>query len=128
MGSIPGSGRSPGGGHGNTLQYYCLENPMDRGARWATVHRVTELDTIEVTKHARKRGGRREVALGTIYQDFQWHHQGTLALCRSSFLLSSCSLPGGVEMPAMCFTASCLYLLANSAENSGSSLTAAEKV
>ena len=87
-----------------------------------------ELDTIEVTKHARKRGGRREVALGTIYQDFQWHHQGTLALCRSSFLLSSCSLPGGVEMPAMCFTASCLYLLANSAENSGSSLTAAEKV
>ena len=31
-GSIPGSGRSPGGGHGNSLQYYCLENPMDRGA------------------------------------------------------------------------------------------------
>ena len=32
MGSIPGSGRSPGGGHGNPLQYSCLENPMDRGA------------------------------------------------------------------------------------------------
>ena len=31
LGSIPGSGRSPGGGHGNPLQYYCLENPMDRG-------------------------------------------------------------------------------------------------
>ena len=40
-GSIPGSGKSPGGGHGNLLQYSCLENPMDRGAWRATVHRVT---------------------------------------------------------------------------------------
>ena len=40
--SIPGSGRSPGGGHDNLLQYSCLENPMDRGVQWATVHRVTE--------------------------------------------------------------------------------------
>ena len=39
---IPGSGRSPGGGHGNLLQYFCLENPMDRGAWWATVHRVAK--------------------------------------------------------------------------------------
>ena len=39
-GSIPGSGRSPGGGHGNPLQYCCLKNPMDRGPWWATVHRV----------------------------------------------------------------------------------------
>ena len=39
-GPIPGSGRSPGGGHGNPLQYSCLENPMDRGAWRATVHRV----------------------------------------------------------------------------------------
>ena len=38
LGSIPGWGRSPGGGHGNPLQYSCLENPMDRGAWWATVH------------------------------------------------------------------------------------------
>ena len=35
---IPRSGKSPGGGHGNSLQYFCLENPMDRGAWWATVH------------------------------------------------------------------------------------------
>ena len=35
LGSVPGLGRSPGGGHGNTLQYSCLENPMDRGAWWA---------------------------------------------------------------------------------------------
>ena len=40
--SIPGSGRFPGGGHGNPLQYSCLENPMDRGAWWATVHGVTK--------------------------------------------------------------------------------------
>ena len=40
IGSIPGSGRSPGGGHGNPLQYSCLENPRDRGVWWATVHRV----------------------------------------------------------------------------------------
>ena len=42
LGSIPGLGRSPGGGHGNPLQYFCLENPMDRGAWWATVHEVTK--------------------------------------------------------------------------------------
>ena len=39
---IPGLGRCPGGGHGNPLQYSCLENPMDRGAWQATVRRVTE--------------------------------------------------------------------------------------
>ena len=41
-GSIPGSGRSPGGGHGNPLQYSCLENPMDRGVWQATVYRVAK--------------------------------------------------------------------------------------
>ena len=40
------------GGNGNTLQYSCLENPMDRGAWWATVHRVAELDTTEATEHS----------------------------------------------------------------------------
>ena len=48
-GSIPGSGRSPGGGHGNPLQYSCLENPMDRGTLWATVHRVAGSQATEVT-------------------------------------------------------------------------------
>ena len=42
VGSIPGSGRSSGGGNGNPLQYSCLENPVDRGAWWATVHGVAE--------------------------------------------------------------------------------------
>ena len=40
--SIPGSGRSPGGGNGNPLQYSCLENPMDGGAWWATVYGVAK--------------------------------------------------------------------------------------
>ena len=42
LGSVSGLGRSPGGGHGNPLQYSCLENPMDRGAWRATVHRVAK--------------------------------------------------------------------------------------
>ena len=42
LGSIPGSGRSPGEGNGYPLQYSCLENPMDRGAWWAIVHGVTK--------------------------------------------------------------------------------------
>ena len=49
MGSIPGSGRSPGEGHGNSLQHSCLENPVDRGAWWATVHSIKESGTTEAT-------------------------------------------------------------------------------
>ena len=45
VGSIPGSGRSPGEGNGNPLQYSCLENAMDGGAWWATVHGVTKSRT-----------------------------------------------------------------------------------
>ena len=45
MGSMPGLGRSPGIGQGNPLQYFCMKNPMDRGARQATVHRVTKRQT-----------------------------------------------------------------------------------
>ena len=44
-GLIPGSGRSPGVGNGNPLQYSCLGNPMDRGAWWAIVHRITKSQT-----------------------------------------------------------------------------------
>ena len=53
--SIPGSGRSPGGGHGNPVQYSCLENPMDRGTWWATVQGVVKSQTRlkQLSTHAR---------------------------------------------------------------------------
>ena len=47
VGSVPGSGRVPGRGNGKPLQFSCLENPMDRGAWWATAHGVTESDMTE---------------------------------------------------------------------------------
>ena len=57
-GSISGSGRSPGGGHGNSLQYSCLENPMDRGAWWVPVHSVaksrTQLKHLSMKAHPLK--------------------------------------------------------------------------
>ena len=54
-GLIPGSGRFPGGGHGNPLQYSCLENPGDRGPWRATVHGVAESDPTEATEHSTHR-------------------------------------------------------------------------
>ena len=50
VGLIPGSGRSPGEGNGNSLQYFCLGNPMDRGAWRATVHGVARVGHDSVTK------------------------------------------------------------------------------
>ena len=50
-GSIPGLGRSPGGGHGSLLHYSCLQNPMDRGAWQAIVHRVANSQTWKVSEH-----------------------------------------------------------------------------
>ena len=50
LGWIPGSGRSPGEGNGNPLQYSCLGNPMHRGAWWATVHGVSK--GLDMTEHA----------------------------------------------------------------------------
>ena len=49
VGSVPGLGRFSGEGNGNSLQYSCLENPIDKGAWQATVHGVAESDTTEVT-------------------------------------------------------------------------------
>ena len=51
LGSIPGLGRSPGGGHGNLLQYSCLENPMDRRTWQATVHGHKESNIAKATQH-----------------------------------------------------------------------------
>ena len=54
-GSIPGSGRSPEGGHGNPLQYFCLKNPMNRETWWATIHGVgksqTQLKLLSTNAH-----------------------------------------------------------------------------
>ena len=62
MGSIRGSGRSPGGGHGNPLQYSCLESPMDRGAWRDAVHRVaqrpTQLKPLSMHACPRHRGSK----------------------------------------------------------------------
>ena len=59
-GSIPGWGRSPGVGNGNPLQYSCLENSIDRGAWWATVH--------EVIKHQRQLNTRRHTHTESLPQ------------------------------------------------------------
>ena len=83
MSSIPRSGRSPGGGHGNLLQYSGLENPMDRGAWWVMVHEGhKELDTTEATEHRahtapRKLGIRNLPNLDISNILTQWckHHQ-----------------------------------------------------
>ena len=58
VGSIPGSGRSPGGGNGNPLQYSCLGNPTDRGAWQTTVHGVARTDHDLRTKPPPPRSGR----------------------------------------------------------------------
>ena len=58
LGLIPGSGRSPGEGNGSPLQYSCLENPMDGGAWWATVHGVTKSRTrLSDFTHSTPSGG-----------------------------------------------------------------------
>ena len=62
--SIPGSGRSTGGGNGNPLQYSCLENPTDRGAWWATVHRV-----------AKAKGSQNFPHQGSKSYPLQWKHR-----------------------------------------------------
>ena len=52
MGSVPGLGKSPEGGHGSLFQHPCQENPTDSGAWWAPIHWVTESDMTEATKHS----------------------------------------------------------------------------
>ena len=74
MDSIPESGRSPGGGHGNPLQYACPENPMDRGAWWATVHGVTRSRTrLNEHTHDRKRSSTKNSR--TLVLTGTWPHR-----------------------------------------------------
>ena len=83
VGSVPGSGRSPGGGNGYPLQYSCLGNPMDRGVWWATVHGVTkELDHDWPTKQQQEQqkssqnthGGWSSGAWGSERTSKMWWH------------------------------------------------------
>ena len=67
-GLIPGSGRSPGGGHGNPLQYSCLENPMDGGVWWASVHGVKKSrDTLLYT-------GEEMMSFGANHKRVKFYH------------------------------------------------------
>ena len=72
VGSIPGLGRFPDGGHGNPLQYPCLENPMDRGAWRATVHRVTNSYTWLkcLSMHKKRRWLNFRTNRCTFYEEF----------------------------------------------------------
>ena len=56
VGSVPGSGRSPGGGCGSSLQYSCLEDPMDREALWAIVHKILQARIVKWVAMPSSRG------------------------------------------------------------------------
>ena len=73
-GSIPGSGRSPGGGNGNQLQYSCLENPMDRGAWWAAVHGVAKSQP-QLSTHAHDVGKNQELRQFSLLTRLGWFHR-----------------------------------------------------
>ena len=76
----PWVGRSPGGGNGNTLQYSCLENPMDRGAWWATVHGIPK-SQIRLKWHS----------IHTTYLQSTWAFHSLYIFLVSDFLVSICS-------------------------------------
>ena len=92
LGSIPGLGRSSGGGHGNPRWYSCLKNAMDRGAWWATVHKVTQswtqLKQVSITQHVCWNIRR------TLYQTSfylpPWHHLTLLIPSPSQKALAQC--------------------------------------
>ena len=94
-GSIPGSGRSPGEGHGNPLQYSFLENPVDRGAWRATIHRVVKSGTRlkQLSTHTWGRAGRWFPGLGPqgVPEDppLQTEHKGPGYSTRSLTTLSA---------------------------------------
>ena len=122
MGSIPGSGSSPGGGHGNPLQYSCLENPMDRGAWWATVHGVekswTWLNWLSAHAHVgllrnisqfhslnRPADGWEILGWDTVSLQWRYFDLGTVHFCQPICCLPTpLHFPGHVPQRATCFT------------------------
>ena len=86
FGSIPGSGKSLGVEHGKPFEYSCLENPVDSEAWWATVHRIAESDTTEVTEHTCTTGRHRPPSrLGGI---FGYRQQTDLTLFKCLLLVN----------------------------------------
>ena len=71
-GSIPESGRSPGEGHGNPLQYSCPSNLIDRGAWWAAVHSIAESNTTEATESPRMPGMPDRLRVGGCVEQQKW--------------------------------------------------------
>ena len=116
MGSIPGWGRCPGGGHGNPLQYCCLENPTARGVWLAVVHRVresqtrlkwlstqsSEHDVLEVLNPISVVGQKNKVVLC-----FQARHIASLSVCLPS--VTCRSLPTGLRKPPPAWIPGWLY-------------------
>ena len=94
VGSIPGSGRSPGEGHRNPLQYSCLGNPMDRGAWQATVHRVAK-SHLELRRHSRVTTGISAFPLG-----WPWEAQSSPRVARESWGWRSSHWPGRPGTPS----------------------------
>ena len=76
--SIPGSGRSPGGGLGNPLQYSCLGNPMGRGAWWATIHGVRRMYIGQYQQQMFVKARALELETGSVWYKERWpfHYSG----------------------------------------------------
>ena len=83
--SIPGSGRSPGGGHGNPLQYSCLEDSLDRGAWWAMVHGISKSWTWlkRLSTHAHTRHVCSHVARSLVWLHVYQQGHGFIGCCSS---------------------------------------------
>ena len=98
---IPGLGRSPGEGNSSPLQYSCLENSMDRGARWTTWG-CKELEMTELLIHTRKQ--RKELKLVQNFEYFIWRHREKFKYKKVKVLVAwlcptlcdpmDCNLPG----------------------------------
>ena len=93
QGSIPGWGRSPGEGNGNPLQYSCLGNPMDRGACWDTVHRVTKSWT-QLSNHHNRDTDIENTLVDTAREAAAAAAAKSLQSCPTLGDPMGCSLPG----------------------------------
>ena len=85
LGMIPGLGRSPGEGNGNPLQYSCLENPMDRGAWWATVHGVQRVEHDWVTSLSLSLSGVSQLETGACHLPLQRLNHGHCSCWPSTY-------------------------------------------